>query len=372
MLKKIYILSIYAIIAMTASCASCDEETNTGPKKTSGEMDMEMGEDMPVLPDMAPDMCVGADCDSFEAFDDCPRVKNLGVLETSKGMVMLSATTLGLESTVDAACSSDGDTAPDYVYALEVDEPVFINTSLGLVGDVDWVVEARAGQCTTQAQVQCLDSGETLFYAEPGKKYFLLLEPVTGGLSGQFDLALRFTPLTCAPPNSYTCDMSERLFCEGGTSERALACGVACTGTECAGDTCDMAIPVMGVAGTYTFEGTLEAYTNTLDTKNMDVDTCTLAFMGMPQLETPGPEAFYALKGLKAGQKVNVDASTDVNDNAIYIFQGCGVGTAKCAVVNDLADRINWTVPEDGDYTLVVDIIIEQGQAYKHTITITD
>jgi hypothetical protein len=67
-----------------------------------------------------------------------------------------------------------------------------------------------------------------------------------------------------------------------------------------------------------------------------------------------------------------VDAREDSNDNSIYVFKGCDVATAKCLVVDDLADRINWTVPEDGDYTLVVDVNIEQGQAYKHIITITD
>lgn len=333
---------------------------------------MEMGVDMGGV-DMAPDMCVGPGCDEeFEAIDDCPRVKNLGVLEVSKGEVVLEASTVDLETSIAAACTADGAMAPDYVYALEVDAPVFINTSLALVGDVDWAVEARAGKCEALASVQCRDTGETLFYAEPGKKYFLVLEPIAGSQAGPFKMSLNFTELVCAPPGEYSCDMNSRLLCEGGTQERALSCGAACEGTTCVGDTCQTALPIMGVAGTYTFEGTMEAFTNTLDTKAMDKDTCTLPFMGMPQLETPGPEMFYALQGLKAGQRVGVDTREDSNDNSIYVFKGCDVATAKCLVVDDLADRINWTVPEDGDYTLVVDVNIEQGQAYKHIITITD
>jgi hypothetical protein len=372
--KSFYTTLFYVLIAMTTSCASCDEETNTRPKPNPKPMEdmADMGPD-DMREDMAPDMCRGAGCGKFESFDACPRVKNLGVLKVADGEVVLEATTAGLESSVSATCSADGEMAPDYVYALEVDEPAFINTSLALVGDVDWVVEARAGKCEAQAQVQCLDSGETLFYAEPGKKYFLVLEPVSGTLAGPLKLTLNFTPLVCAPPGSYTCDMGTRQLCEGGTRERALVCGAACEGAACAGDTCETALPIMGVAGTYTFEGTLEAFSNTLDTANMDVDTCALGtFMGMPSLATPGPEVFYALRGMKAGQRVRVDAKTDLNDNAIYLFRGCAVATTTCLASDDLADAVDFTVPEDGDYTLVVDVTIEQGQTYKHTITITD
>lgn len=373
--KKFYTALFYVLIAMTTSCASCDEETNTRPKPNPQPTE-DMADMLPDMEqDMAPDMCQGAGCEQFESFDACPRVKNLGVLKVADGEVVLEATTAGLESSVSASCTADGATAPDYVYALEVDEPAFINTALSLVGDVDWVVEARAGKCEAQAQVQCLDSGETLFYAEPGKKYFLVLEPVSGTLAGPLKLTLDFTPLVCAPPGGYSCDMGTRQFCEGGTQERALVCGAACEGAACAGDTCETALPIMGVAGTYTFEGTMEAFGNTLDTANMDVDTCALGtFMGMPALATPGPETFYTLRGMKAGQRVqvSVDTNVDGNDNAFYIFKGCDVAAAKCLAANDLGDDLDFTVPEDGDYTLVADVTIEQGVSYKRTITITD
>jgi hypothetical protein len=330
------------------------------------QQDMEMDQDM-----NPPDLCEGPACSGFEAFDDCPRVRNLGTIQVANGTIMLEDSTAELGSSVDAACTADGAQAADYVYVFQVDQPAFVSTTLDNIGQVDWAVEARRGQCTANTSFTCEDSGQTLFLAEPGQNYFFVLEPFAGTNEGPFRLNVGFTPLTCSPPGSFTCDMNDRVLCQGGTMERALSCGVACEGTSCVGDTCATAVPVMGSAGTYTFEGTMEAFTNNVNTIDLDL-SCTLPFMGMPQLSTPGPEIFYRLQGLRAGQTVTIDAREDSNDDAIYILSACPQAGSACIDVNDLSDRLIWQVTDDGDYIVVVDVTVEQGQPYKHIITISD
>lgn len=371
--RRLLLITLTALAVMASGCGEDPTLPDPpAPRKDMGETnDMnpaDMGGGDPDLgtPDM--DMgCTGRECGfTFTKFGACNQVVDLGTIDTSRATQKDAyGNTTDLIPEAVASCSGFGDEAPEFIFAFQVTDDALADMELQSISQFAWAVALREGACDEAADVQCNTSGTDGYTLKAGTQYFLIVEPSAGVDYGEFELTLDLTPLACAPLGGRSCSGSDLKVCEVA-GEASYACGAACAGDACGGDSCDTAIALSG-AGSYTYEGDLNAYTSTFDAA--DIASCALD----GTLSTPGAEQIFRVTGLQAGQTVEIQANapTDMNDDVIFVLDGCGA-TAACLEVKDLGDRLTWTAPAAGDYTIIIDNLAQNSAAYTHTITILD
>lgn len=310
--------------------------------------------------------CRGEGC-TFEwsQFGSCTQVLDVGTFDVDNPQPrVLYGNTSGLDSITATSCSANGNDASEFVFAFKASKTAFVSLRLNEVARIDWVTSMREGTCETSEERTCADSGQDFFVARADTQYFLLVEPNQGTTQGDFELELTFQPLVCEPIGGTSCAADDVVVCEGGREEKPYACGSGCEAGACNGDTCDNAI-TLTQPGTYEYEGTLFGYSNAFNAR--DHASCSLG----DTVSTPGAEQIFKLEGLTRGQtvQINADDVTDRNDNVIFIARSCGAAV-ECLEIKDLADNLTWLVPEDGDYVVIIDGLLELSSEYKHVIEI--
>lgn len=308
--------------------------------------------------------CSGSDCAGSVITDgECKTVNFLGVLAIDGGKYSFSGDNTGLNSDIATKCAANGADSAELVYGFEVAESAFIDVRiLTPSGGVDWVHEIRTGSCTPQARLFCSDPEESRFLARKGERYFVILEPNLADREGAVDVEFEFTPVVCDQPGLEQCIDKAMVICEGGLAETSYDCATGCDQERCAGDVCASAIVVQG-AGAHSFSGHLRAFANNFEA--FDRASCSMG----GALKTPGAEVIFSLPGLVAGQSVKIDASQDAVDNAIFVLPSCAADAA-CLEASELADTLDWVVPADGDYTVIIDSVAESSKSFEYVIVI--
>lgn len=309
--------------------------------------------------------CTGTDCGGTVISDgECDAIQFLGVLGVQDGVYTFSGDNAGVTGSMQTHCASAGADSAELVYGFEVAESAFVDVRLETPpnGEVDWVHEVREGSCTPDTRVYCTDPETSRFLARAGTRYFLILEPNVANRVGKVDVEFAFTPAVCDQPGLEQCVDGEMVICEGGLEETAYECATGCAQDRCAGDLCANAIVVPGV-GSHSFGGHLRAFANGFEA--FDRASCNLG----GALKTPGSDVIFSLPGLVAGQTVKIDASLDDVDNAIFVLPGCGANDV-CLEATELTDTLDWVVPADGDYTVIIDSLSESSKPFEYVIEI--
>lgn len=309
-------------------------------------------------------MCVKGVCVLADLGVACRDAEDLGELDVS-GPVTIAGDTTGFSDSLTTTCAADdGFSGADRAYRFTVPSAVRVDAVLQTSSGIDWVAEVRTGGCESTASVlTCSDNEQFPFVAQPGIDYWLVVEPYAGIDEGAFELDLSFTAQQCTPPGGRTCDGDDVLVCQGGTSQARHACATGCAGGGCGGDSCATAY---AVDGPVTLSGDTSAYSETLDFGGQA--SCSMD--GDQGISTPGSEVVLLLRGLTAGETVTVDASTnDDNDNAIFVQETCGDSNV-CLAAQDLEDRLEFQVPADGDYYVVIDKLTSSPKAFTYSVDI--
>ncbi len=308
--------------------------------------------------------CTGPDCPGTVITNgDCSTVNFLGVLSVDGGKYSLSGNNAGLSSDIATKCAANGADSAELVYGFEVAQSAFIDVRILTPSTgIDWVHEIRTGSCTADARLYCSDPEESRFLARKGVRYFVVFEPNRADGVGVVDAEFEFTPVVCDQIGSEQCIDKAMVVCEGGLAETPYDCATSCDQDRCAGDMCTNAIVVQG-AGSHSFSGHLRAFANNFEA--FERPTCNMS----GGLKTPGAEVIFSLPGLVAGQSVKIDASLDTVDNAIFVLPSCAADAA-CLQATELTDTLDWVVPSDGDYTVIIDSIAESSKSFEYVIVI--
>ena len=364
-------------LSLGVGCSSCDDVGNKPPapklnnlpnnntNNVTPDMASDQGADMGDMGDMALP-CEDNDCIDWKTFDSCMRVRDLGTIDARNAAGFRAAgDTTNLGTLIQTSCSNSGDVSAEYVYAFKLNTTAFIDLKVEALSGVDFVAEVRQGKCEDDSRLFCRQSAQQLFRATAGEQYFLVVEAQNGLVNGPFNVLMEFTPTVC-DPGARSCAGDDLTICADGTSLESLACGTMCNVDACAADTCANAIELRG-SGTFDFSGELSAFVSSFNAAQHQ--GCEF---GVP-IPTPGADQVFALRDLKAGQRVIVEANSlaeDANDNAIFILDTCGA-SATCIAKEEINDRLDWEVPADGDYFLVIDNLSDINKNYKHSISIT-
>lgn len=344
----------------TPDAGGADATEDTTPEQDSGDNDGGADPDG-VSPDTEePD---GGDTPSEGPFCDAV---DLGVL----GPNASAQTTLDLADAtneVTLSCSQAAIAKEMMVrFSVEQTSRVKINATSNIQYGLN--LQINRGACEAPDEGACFNSGAQNIIAEAGVEYFLTLESAVGNSSGEIELTLETEALECYPTQSSTCDGDEVQQCKAGFEIATHTCSLGCEIDSCAGDTCENAIP-MDPSGTMRLEGSLAGYTSNFNMRGRP--ECFDSGFALP---TDGPDILVALNGLRAGQTVYVDTSQDIgdpHDNAVFITKGCATSTPECvAGADDPNEKYEWVVTEDGDYTLIIDLIGRATSDFVYEVTI--
>ncbi|AWV90030.1 hypothetical protein DFR33_103362 [Bradymonas sediminis] len=257
----------------------------------------------------------------------------------------------------------------ELVYRFAVEQPsrVRVRALSETIGN--WNLQINTGTCEASARLACFGSGNQTFFAEPGIEYHLLLEPTNRASTGEVQVSIDTEAFACFPAKSATCNGDEIERCDVDYTMSSSTCPAGCSDDACNGDLCENAIE-MDPSGTMRLEGSLAGLTNAYNFAGR-----TECFDSGEPLPTRGKDIVVALNGLRAGQTVNVDTSQDIgdtNDNAIFIVNGCD-STPTCLAGGDTFDeKLNWQVPADGDYLLIIDLISNTSDTFTYQITVDE
>ena len=342
------------------------------PGDMSGPGPDQSGADMRPGPDQGPDMR-SEDMGQPTGQGLCTNLTKLGTImvtdrtDTIQGSTLAPAGQPELPNGTGTQCG--GQLAPERVFEFQVDKPARLTATLRPKDNTAWVLETRRGACTDAQTLFCSANVNAYTIAlEPGRTYYLVAEPQRQDAAGEFELDLKLTPLVCLPVGGTTCAGADVALCEaGGERQTTYTCGAPCSMNHCGADLCANAVTVS--AGTFRLSGQAKAYKNSLNFKDatrcVNPDTLILPEFEEPipqpgspgNIDTPGQDVVFRLPGLRRGQKLTVDASNDVGDqadSAIFVLNSCDV--MDCRVGLDIGDKLTqWSVPEDGDYFVVVD-----------------
>lgn len=344
-----------------------DMNTSTGnnnPSNTTPNAAPNAATNTMMGPDMgACDPEADMECLPFVTYGECTQVIDEGVLQP--GVYNLEGSTFGLSSVISTSCSQDADAVAEYVWSFETTTASFVTATITEDNNTDWVLSVREGDCEPTGERLCRDSGLVDYLTTEGQRQFIIAEPRVGTSAGELEIQIEIESAVCTDTDQRACVMDDNIqVCEGGTSLVNYACGSPCANDQCAGDTCANAIALMQ-DGSYSYQGDLRAYDGVFDA--MDYDSCK-AIAGT----TPGNEVIFSLPGLKSGQTIaiNADGAMDQNDNAIFVLgASCSQGV-ECLAGDELLDSMQYTVPADGDYHVVIDSISRVSKPFDYTIEV--
>lgn len=309
-------------------------------------------------------VCVKGVCVLPDLSVACDDGESLGMVDVSQPLT-LSGDTRGWADSVVTTCAEGGEfSGAENAFSFEVPAPVLVDVRLTSSAGIDWATEVRVDDCrSSDAVLICQDPERFEFLADPGKTYWIVVEPLSGIDEGAFDIELTFTELVCSPPGGRSCNGDDVVLCLAGTSEASFSCGTSCQEGTCVGDSC--AAPHI-VTASASFSGDTEAYSNTLNFENQP--SCSMS--GTQGIATPGPELVLLLPELTAGQTVTVDTTmNDDNDNGIFVLDSCS-DMQGCLAAADLGDMLEFTVPADGDYYVVIDKLSPSPKTFHYTVDI--
>ncbi|MFW5966628.1 MAG: hypothetical protein ACOCV2_03870, partial [Persicimonas sp.] len=241
----------------------------------------------------------------------------------------------------------------EVVFAFTVSENLQIDAQVSSNDVDDWVLTLYEGDCDSQEESSCEEGNSDSFLADAGESYLLAVEPAEVGVDGSFELDLETTAIECTEVGATSCDERGRVTrCETGYDETAYSCAYDCENGACGGDVCDTALEVDG-SGSHSFSGTYEGYT---DEFNFDgQDNCGHTDSGGPS--TAGEDLVFSLPGLSQDDQVSIDASGGDGQYGFFVLDQCATDTECVQGGLEVDDALDWTVPEDGDYYIVVDMI---------------
>jgi hypothetical protein len=269
------------------------------------------------------------------------------------------------EDNFELSCASGSADELVYTFSLEQASRVTINPTSSAVSE--WNLQINRGQCETTRRVACFNQGDEVVFLDAGVEYFVILEPSDGATSGQVTLELQTEALQCFPSGSTQCVGDDVQVCQSNFTPLTSSCSFGCSDDSCRGDTCENPIE-MDPIGSMLVEGALSGFTSEYNFGSRD--ECFASGFG---LSSRGSDVTVALDGLSTGQIVHVDASQvagDFNDNTIFIVDSCG-STPACVTGGD-DETLDWEVPADGDYVLIVDTVSESEDSFAYQIDIED
>lgn len=340
---------------MGSSETNNNTPSNATPNTSTNAM---MGPDMGAC-DPEADM----ECLPFVTYGECTQVIDEGVLQP--GVYNLEGSTFGLNSVIASSCSQDADEVAEYVWSFETTTASFVTATITEDNNTDWVLSVREGACEPTNERLCNDSGLVDYLTTEGQRQFIVAEPRVGTSAGELEIQVQVEAAVCADTDQRACVMGDNIqVCEGGTSLINYACGAPCADDQCAGDTCANAI-ALTQDGSYSYQGDLRAYDGVFDAMNHE--SCR-AIAGA----TPGNEVIFSLPGLKSGQtiSINADGALDQNDNAIFVLGSGCAQNVECLAGDELLDSMQYTVPTDGDYHIVIDSISRVSKPFDYTIEV--
>lgn len=338
---------------------STDPENDNGVIPTPGDLEGDDDGDGDEEPD--PDPCDDVVCDEGQVCVDgvceyitdpgysCAEPFDLGTL-TEDGFFTMSVNPVGQPNVVETTCSNS-DESSQVVFQFEVAGPTRITFDTDRVDpDIPIPVmarELRAGSCRQAEAMEWCTINPRTFEALPGEEYYLIIESNEGNELSGFVLEYEVEQLVCFPPGDWSCEGGERSLCYQGLEERVFDCAGECAGSEeCAGDRCSTAIEV---TASQTFSGDFAAYENTFDFSGSP--TCTTDQTA--GVATPGRDVVFALPGLETGQTVKVDKG-ELGLAVIAVMSECSRSGMTCLAGDTQVGELEWTVPADGSYFVVI------------------
>lgn len=291
----------------------------------------------------------GGDSDSGVITDLCDGIVDLGELSAGSEPRSVEDTADGT-ALLDPSCGAE--TNNEVVFAFTVSENLDIDAQVTSSDVNDWVLSLYEGDCDSQEEVSCEESNSDSFIVESGESYLLAVEPAEVGVDGSFELQLDASAIQCTEVGQASCDeRGRRTTCETGYNEVAYNCAYDCEGGACGGDVCDTALEV-DTSSSQTFGGDYEGYT---DEFNFDGrDDCGHTGTGP---NTPGEDLVFSLPGLSQDDEVTVDASNGDGQYAFFVLDECATDIDCVSGGLEVDDALDWTVPADGDYYIVVDML---------------
>lgn len=306
------------------------------------------------------------DTDTSQPDEDLCGATNLGTLSANES-ISTTGDLASAENNIHLSCAAG--IAPELMYSFSVEEPSRVSFRALSETIGTWSLQINRGVCDETSQLTCFETADQTFFAEADVIYHLLIEPSNRATTGEVKIYLETEALGCFPALSATCNGDEIERCEIDYTPSTSTCPEGCSNDTCNGDTCQNPIE-MDPSGTMQLEGSLAGLTDTYNFNGRDE-----CFESGNALPTRDKDLVVALNGLSAGQMVHVDASEDVgdaNDNAIFIVQDCGA-TPTCIAGGDSADeKLDWEVPDDGDYLLIIDHISATSDLFSYQITVDE
>jgi hypothetical protein len=295
--------------------------------------------------------CVEGTClDAADPGYSCAEPYDLGVL-SGDGIQTFNANPVLQPNLMRTSCAAE-DMSPEAVFRFQVAQPAT------LTFDVDRAFEEipipilakelREDSCVNPDAALWCSINPTIFNAQPGVDYFLIVEANEGVDINEFVLVIEIEELVCVPIGARTCEDGVITHCFGGIEERFYECADTCAadGESCQGDVCSNAIEVRA-SGTYS--GDFAAYQNSFDFS--ESPSCTTE--GTTGVTSPGRDVAFLLPDLLQGDTISVDKG-DLGLAVLAIMSSCAESGAFCVAADTTAGSLSWQVPDDGDYFVVI------------------
>lgn len=323
--------------------------------------------------DVKPGPCDGVVCVTGEACvdGDCVAVGDIGFsCEAPRNLgTLVAGTPLQIDGNSDGqpvllktGCSAK-DHSSQSVFKFRVEENTEVHVKF-LETTLPVVMELREDGCVDGSNALFCDAQPRSFEAKAGKDYYLVIEARHDYSTGNFKVELSAAAQACSPAGGWTCEGTQRVQCYAGTEKRAFECGSGCISGVCTGDTCENAIVV---DGSVRIQGISRAFENNFDFK--DSPSCSTDRLTGPV--TSGQDVVFSLSGLKVGQLVKIDTTTESGRGVIGITKSCGI-SAGCIAADDQSGKLNWTVDVAGDYFVVIDRGISGNVPFDYRIEVLD
>lgn len=372
--RRVMVVAVLAVAGLLWGCNGPDNGGNGGLVFNQNQEEPDVGHDA----DETPDPCAGVTCEAGQVCVEgicqqggadpgysCAEPYDLGTL--SGGLTQQNANPLGQPDLIRTGCSAQGGSA-EAVFRFEVAQAAVLRIDVDRAFEEIPVgimaKEIREGSCVSaEAAVECSINPIT-FQAVAGQEYFLVVEMNNDPENiNEFVLEIDVEEFACSPPGARTCEGGESTLCFGGTEERVSQCAAECAdGTECAGTACGSALEVRE-SGTFT--GDYAAYQNRFDFS--EAPSCSTE--GTTGVSSPGRDVVFSLPGLTQGQTVKVDKG-DLGLALLAVMSSCAESEAVCVTGDTTAGTLDWEVPADGDYYVVISPRTTVSGQFEYTIEI--
>lgn len=339
--------------------------------------DEEAGDTEPGSPDLCADVECGEEMVCFQGSCvaiagegyGCASPEELGELEAKEYEIVVASAD-GQPNSLRTSCANT-DASAEAVFSFTVPSPAHVKfTASGTPQNL--AIELREEECQDPAEDEetilfCAGRSGESAYLNPGTTYFLIVEARDDVLLESFMLNLEVTELVCAPPLSWRCEDDQRVQCQGGgTKEEPYDCPAGCSDGYCQGSSC--ANPLV-IADPHTV---LTGHLKTFD-RNINLqDSPSCSSSGTVGPRTPGAELFLSLPGLRKDQNLRIDVTKSDNRPVIGIMSSCMEAEIQCLAADSTDGILEWPVPEDGDYFVILDPLNRSSNPFEYEIEIVE